>query len=545
MVEPYELTFANLVRTTIDGSFVDTDLTLDVTAGTGARFTATPCRAILWQSTDYADPALAYWAGEAEILEISSVATDTLTVVRGREGTTGISSTGGKTYSIAQTLTSDSIGSYINTYNVRDYGATGDGVTDDSTAVQAAITACASGEGTIYFPPGTYLCNSTLDFTGSSTGHLRLLGAGPESSVIKCAHATLGMNFQFGVAKGGVEITSLAIAGDQTGPDELIEFNYGYEIFIHDCHFKDAEILLSFGVNMSHTHIHNNVFSWNVAPANSRAIYLRQCSLFSIANNTFEGASATTKFILADGVNEKQQLSIIGNTFTGTYDDVIQFGQSGAGGDFDRVSIIGNVANSVTGQFFAQSYGTLDDSIIANNIARGTGASTAIEISITATNVSILNNSLLNFSSKYNVSGFASSSYIIDNESGFSRITDGTNNLDLYPARVTTTQLTSPFQTVVAANDTEIDLSAGRHVRLTLGANVSNVSLSNPIDGELVAIKVIQSGSFGVDGWPTNVKWRAGSAPTITTGAGAIDIVTLLYSSDDTEYIGSYDQDFS
>ena len=42
--------------------------------------------------------------------------------------------------------------------NVLDYGAIGDGLTDDTTAIQNAINAGKN----IYFPTGTYLCNSTV-----------------------------------------------------------------------------------------------------------------------------------------------------------------------------------------------------------------------------------------------------------------------------------------------------------------------------------------------------------------------------------------------
>ena len=50
-------------------------------------------------------------------------------------------------------------------FNVADYGATGDGVTDDSAAIQAAIDACeAAGGGEVYFPSGTYIAdNMTID----------------------------------------------------------------------------------------------------------------------------------------------------------------------------------------------------------------------------------------------------------------------------------------------------------------------------------------------------------------------------------------------
>lgn len=52
-----------------------------------------------------------------------------------------------------------------NTYNVKSYGATGDGVKDDSFALQLALNDCnANGGGVVYFPEGTYLIGyNTMD----------------------------------------------------------------------------------------------------------------------------------------------------------------------------------------------------------------------------------------------------------------------------------------------------------------------------------------------------------------------------------------------
>ena len=46
-------------------------------------------------------------------------------------------------------------------YNVREYGAKGDGITLDSPSINTAIEAAVSaGGGEVYFPAGTYLCGS-------------------------------------------------------------------------------------------------------------------------------------------------------------------------------------------------------------------------------------------------------------------------------------------------------------------------------------------------------------------------------------------------
>lgn len=42
-------------------------------------------------------------------------------------------------------------------FDVRDFGATGDGITDDTSAIQAALYACPP-DGTVYVGKGTYLC---------------------------------------------------------------------------------------------------------------------------------------------------------------------------------------------------------------------------------------------------------------------------------------------------------------------------------------------------------------------------------------------------
>jgi hypothetical protein len=65
--------------------------------------------------------------------------------------------------------------------NVKEFGATGDGVTDDSAAIHSAIASAAAAEKAVYFPRGIYKCNLVLGST-SATSAIRLFGAGNGST---------------------------------------------------------------------------------------------------------------------------------------------------------------------------------------------------------------------------------------------------------------------------------------------------------------------------------------------------------------------------
>jgi hypothetical protein len=62
-------------------------------------------------------------------------------------------------------------------FNVKDYGAKGDGITDDTTAIQAAINAAVAGKGVVFIPSGVYICTSTLTVSGP----VKIIGAGAGS----------------------------------------------------------------------------------------------------------------------------------------------------------------------------------------------------------------------------------------------------------------------------------------------------------------------------------------------------------------------------
>lgn len=72
-------------------------------------------------------------------------------------------------------------------FNVKAYGAVGDGVADDTSAIDAAVRAAPANGGIVYFPPGRYLVSAALGLPDDLLRiekPLQLLGAGPLVSVV-------------------------------------------------------------------------------------------------------------------------------------------------------------------------------------------------------------------------------------------------------------------------------------------------------------------------------------------------------------------------
>jgi len=108
--------------------------------------------------------------------------------------------------------------------SVFDYGAKGDGESDDRAAIQAAIDAAAAGNGEVFLPPGTYSISGTpgrhwgLDVPRGV--HLR--GAGADVTVLQQAPDATKSERLVHVSGDGVVVEDLTLDGNKAkqGRDE-------------------------------------------------------------------------------------------------------------------------------------------------------------------------------------------------------------------------------------------------------------------------------------------------------------------------------------
>ena len=113
-------------------------------------------------------------------------------------------------------------------YDVRQFGAVGDGRTDDTIAIRRALTELNKAGGVLELPPGDYVVSAPLDLptvaawhvrgAGRTVTRLRLGGAASRADLFRCAHghtrATFGCSIEdITLDAGGFPGTALHLEG--------------------------------------------------------------------------------------------------------------------------------------------------------------------------------------------------------------------------------------------------------------------------------------------------------------------------------------------
>jgi hypothetical protein len=101
-------------------------------------------------------------------------------------------------------------------------------------------------------------------------------------------------------------------------------------------------------------------------------------------------------------------------------------------------------------------------------------------------------------------------------------------------------------QDVTAVASTTIDLALGQVIQLAQAVNITTLAFSNvPTGGVVVTIRRTKdaSGTARTIAWPASVKWASGTAPTLTSTASCVDIISLLSLDGGTTWDGVFTLD--
>lgn len=226
------------------------------------------------------------------------------------------------------------------------YGATGDGTTDDTTAIGEAITAAAVSGGVVYFPPGTYRTTSELTLPDKVSA----LGAGAGSTSILIDHASRNV---FKVSSTTTNenqfIAGLTIAASQSNSGNHISVTGSKSLIVRECYLGSSTNTTGTCITLS-------------ASATARVV-IERCG-FVFAGSTAKGVSIAGSLLRA---------TVADCVFTtpATYSGTVV---SGDHVDVARCYFDGSAATSGTFSYYAAVSTTLDATINDCKFLNGGGA---------------------------------------------------------------------------------------------------------------------------------------------------------------------------
>lgn len=199
------------------------------------------------EATDYIGPSFTgvnYSTGEAGVNQPVSLA-DALDRWATSSGSSNFNVLYGGSAATLATIAADVFNTKTAFVNVKDFGAIGDGATDDRTAIVAAI---AASSGNVYFPAGNYrITTSSLSISES----INFLGTGPGSCSIIQATAGVAVLTSAGVSTQSlIQGIKLVHSGAASAGIPEVTIADGTRIRFDNCVFGSSSRFTQYGINI-------------------------------------------------------------------------------------------------------------------------------------------------------------------------------------------------------------------------------------------------------------------------------------------------------
>lgn len=123
-------------------------------------------------------------------------------------------------------------------FDVKIYGAKGDGVTDDTAAFASVVSAATAAKGTVQIPAGTYVATMAV-----TMGGITIRGAGKDATIIKAPNATAATRVVAVANSDGTVLKDLTIDGNKAGRSDEKPITYSLLLFqSSDCSVENVRV---------------------------------------------------------------------------------------------------------------------------------------------------------------------------------------------------------------------------------------------------------------------------------------------------------------
>ena len=411
-------------------------------------------------------------------------------------------------------------------YNVRHFGAAGDGTTDDTTAIQAALDASyAAGRGLVVIPPGSYRLTTYLtvrSYTTISAYGAYLFGQGTHSLLRN--FTLLGTPDSFPGYTGNSYITIMGGIWDNRGQlagsdvkNNCITFNHGRRITCRDMTVRN--VASYHGIEMNSidggrvlncraegfvdnsalgNRTHSEAFQIDVAASGSSTI--------GLWDNT------PSRDILIQGCSAGPAVDGSG---LGTWGALAGSHTTPIGGFYDHIRIIGNsmINGALLYGVHAQGW---RDSVIADNVFASPGAS-GVYAEGGSTGVIIANNVIR--SSGSNAIRSDHIGVIIEGNQIIGTVTNHGIFTDTAVGNIIrNNRIESAFSAAIRLANASTNCFCGGNKIVRNGITVNGFSLSNPATNCIIVGNDMRGQGF------TNTTWvnSGTTAAPVITHAGAV-----------------------
>jgi hypothetical protein len=287
-------------------------------------------------------------------------------------------------------------------FNVRDYGAVGNGVTDDAAAIQAASAAAAAVSGTVFFPPGTYLSGSTLTIASDS---VRWQGSGYQITTIKGPDGSIVLDVGNGTSQNHyIALADLTLTRQTAGGAITVRLRKQDQVRIDNCSIAGGTTCL----DMSQC-IASVVSGCGIYSQTAYAVRVDNSDQVAFNANLFETnfSSTATHFRVESG---NKSITIDGNIMsTG------QYAIFADGGPSNDITVTGNNVENCDNGFFIAPLGASASKrwTIVGNTLRGKAAGGSEGVRLYGADNVVVGNTITNYTTSVNESGAGAANNLV------------------------------------------------------------------------------------------------------------------------------------